>query len=486
MKDTEIIGKVRPLYDVKEPDVLSKLSFDDVDMVKSEPPKLKGRYISAAVIYVAACLVIALVIPFIIAGVGNKKPDPTASVPSTDEVIDNGDTVYPAPEVNITEKVPREYHEVLRRYRSAVEAIVTGDVIVKDGKKYSPYEPVHEFSEGMYTAELAMEKPDEEKFGYALQDLNGDKIYELILLGKNDVLLEIYGIVDGKAVLVESFNPEYRGVIMAQGFIYTRTEASNSGYSCIGYMYDGNGGLTSLFEHGIYKKDGERCFYRAENGGERVDISQPDYLSLYKKYPEIPEFGCTENSLAYKLKYTSIAPPLRDKMMVAIERAIEQGRIEDRNYDKGRFGIIKINRKTGLYVIMADYVSFVHCDGEVYPIPSNVPVYTAGFAVACDLDKNGKEDLFIQGRWGSGVDGHSLIYFDANTKEFTELYADAFRWVNVVEETNDDGETMWSLYTGRRDIFVGTVGYENGEIVLDLIKEGTLVEIVEELESPSR
>lgn len=489
MRDNDIIEKIHKIYDQKEPDVLSRLDFSKVEMKTVPEKSLNKRYFSAAAVYAAACLVIAIVLPFLIGGRGDEpKPVPSNSDVRTEtsgeenNAPKSDDTNSPL-EVNIVDGVPEEYHEVLVRYRSAVEAIVKNNIVENDGKLYSPYEPVHYLTAGMCEAGQAMKSPETEKYGYSLKDMNGDGTPELLLITENHVLLEIYSIVDGEAQMVEYFWPRYTGVVLTTNRIYTHG-SNGAGYDTYTLSkYDGDGKFVPYLEFGSDVSDDGQYYYKVTDGGEREIITEKNFLSLCERYPEIPVFAGEDNVFDLDVEYHSISPTIMDKFMKALERGVEEGRIEDRNYNRDKLDEIKnINTETTdihAFMFYDIHRVFVYSDGEAYPVTSELPVYMVSSVQTCDVDKNGKDDLLMYEMWGSGVPGNGLSYFDSGTKTVTSLHSGILGILTVEEETNSNGDVQYSLYYGRH--YIGRLKYENGKIVTDLIYEGSISEIARAL-----
>lgn len=493
MTKNEVLDKVLFGYDVKVPDVLSSLDFDKVEMEEAQPMSVKRKYVSAAVIYAAACLAVMLILPFIIGdGVGHPKPNPGNKVTGTETETeispDNNFKVYPAPDVNIADEVPEEYHEILIRYRSAVEAIVTGNTIDVDGFIGSPYEPVHAFTSGMYEAGLAVDDPTAFKFGYSLKDMNGDGTPELLLITENHVLLELYSIVDGEAKLLDYFRPRYTGVVLATNRLYTYGSGGAGVYTYTISKYDGEGNLMPHLEFGSDISDNSQYYYKAKDGGEREIISEGNFIGLVEQYPEIPAFSGEDNIFDLQVKYYTIAPMIKDKFIAALKLAIAEGKIEDIDFEDediicatdpyARDSDISVFSLTKGYPTIV----FIYSDGEISHFNVELPVYMLGDVQYCDVDRNGKEDLLIYGCWGSGVYGFSVIYFDTNTNTMTELFGGSFLRVRIEEEIGENGETRYSIYSGyyneSNSFYIGTLEYANGHIETDLIYEGSLSEVV--------
>ncbi|MBE6708039.1 MAG: ABC transporter substrate-binding protein [Ruminococcaceae bacterium] len=90
MNKKEILEKVLRGYDVKVPNVLPNLSFSEIEETPMKKESLKKKYIIAAAVYAAACLVILATIPFIINTLKTPdKDDPI--IPGADETFADKD-----------------------------------------------------------------------------------------------------------------------------------------------------------------------------------------------------------------------------------------------------------------------------------------------------------------------------------------------------------------------------------------------------------
>ncbi len=86
MNKKEVLEKVLRGYDVKVPNVLPNLSFSEIEETPMKKESLKKKYIIAAAVYAAACLVILAAIPFIINTL--KTPDKDGPItPGTDDTF---------------------------------------------------------------------------------------------------------------------------------------------------------------------------------------------------------------------------------------------------------------------------------------------------------------------------------------------------------------------------------------------------------------
>ncbi len=65
MKNKEVIEIIRESYSERSPDVLPNLRFDRVEKIKVKEIPVRRRYIAVAAVYIAACVVIVCILPFI-------------------------------------------------------------------------------------------------------------------------------------------------------------------------------------------------------------------------------------------------------------------------------------------------------------------------------------------------------------------------------------------------------------------------------------
>ncbi|MBE6708037.1 MAG: hypothetical protein E7578_02190 [Ruminococcaceae bacterium] len=65
MKNKEVIEIIRESYSERSPDVLQNLRFDSIEKTKTKEIPVRRRYIAVAAVYIAACIVIVCILPFI-------------------------------------------------------------------------------------------------------------------------------------------------------------------------------------------------------------------------------------------------------------------------------------------------------------------------------------------------------------------------------------------------------------------------------------
>lgn len=95
MKNNEMFKLIAESCTVSAPNTLSGLTFDAAEKYRNTTPKIsvKKNYITAAVIYAAACIAVIIAIPFIIGG-GHGSDDPTPAVSATENDEYSDSTEY--------------------------------------------------------------------------------------------------------------------------------------------------------------------------------------------------------------------------------------------------------------------------------------------------------------------------------------------------------------------------------------------------------
>ena len=126
-------------------------------------------------------------------------------------------------------------------------------------------------------------------FGYAKRDLNGDGVEELVLLeGTKYYVLAVFTEVDGKPVLLDTFNDIRVAFIDGDGFIHVYERVlPGSKKDTQYYVYAVDGGrLTEKEAFGVkYDTEGKTqvAWYKIVDG-ERVDIEKTEFEALLEEY----------------------------------------------------------------------------------------------------------------------------------------------------------------------------------------------------------
>ena len=127
--------------------------------------------------------------------------------------------------------------------------------------------------------------------GYAIKDLNGDGIEELVLLNVNYYVVAIFSMKDGRPILLDHFGNRKECKIDGNGYIVVYGTSASDVHSTVFYrIAKGGGSLEPLFEYGMDGHewvDGEAMikYYKIENG-VKTYITLDEYNSLCKGHGE--------------------------------------------------------------------------------------------------------------------------------------------------------------------------------------------------------
>jgi hypothetical protein len=141
-----------------------------------------------------------------------------------------------------------------------------------------------------------------QKCGYAIKDLNGDGVDELVLLNSDYTIVAIFSTVHGRPVLFGNYWERHKCYIDGEGLIH---ESGSSGADVGSHKIFriAKDGATELIEE--YGRDGHEWidgeavdkYYRIGNGEEKVYITKEEYDSLSAKYGKFTSKAYTrENS----------------------------------------------------------------------------------------------------------------------------------------------------------------------------------------------
>ena len=129
------------------------------------------------------------------------------------------------------------------------------------------------------------------KFGYAEKDLNGDGINELVVMGDKYHVFAIFTLVDGKAVMIDSFSDLRSAFIDEDGNIHVKERIIPGHEDDAEYTVYSIGAIKTTV--GIsHNDDGTVKGYYKVIDGERIAITADEYNVLYTQY--VADLGTSE------------------------------------------------------------------------------------------------------------------------------------------------------------------------------------------------
>ncbi len=129
--------------------------------------------------------------------------------------------------------------------------------------------------------------------GYAIMDLNGDGVDELVILNADYVVGAIFSLADGKPILLRNYQPRDRAWIDANGWIHENgSSGADHSTNAVYKLVSAKGGPTlelvaEFGTNGHEWIDGEDVtqYYKIVNG-EWVDITKDEHDALEEQYGE--------------------------------------------------------------------------------------------------------------------------------------------------------------------------------------------------------
>ena len=194
-------------------------------------------------------------------------------------------------------KEEKEYESILKLYKE----LITDNDIDLDTLNQKYQQP---FFYELYSLSVNI---DSKKAGYALKDLNGDRIDELILLDDDSVLYAVFTLKSGEASLVDCFSTNNsRGGIDADGLICKESFSKGESWGVKVSKILKNGELDVL-EFGVYNSDpgivaSKNFLYR---NGNKEFVDDKIIGALYEQYAKCISYS-TPNDMISKLNLNFI------------------------------------------------------------------------------------------------------------------------------------------------------------------------------------
>lgn len=174
-----------------------------------------------------------------------------------------------------------------------------------------------------YLASNHSESNYKQSLGYAMKDLNGDGINELVLINDSYVVGAIFSMVNGKPILLDSYIPRGSCWIDADGQLHINGSGGARCWSNGVYQIaKGGASLVLIAEFGAdnFEFSDEQPYYRLVNG-EMVNITKAEHDALEEEYGAY--LGWEAGAAATKEKAGLLFEPLFvDAAMAAFERML--------------------------------------------------------------------------------------------------------------------------------------------------------------------
>ena len=128
--------------------------------------------------------------------------------------------------------------------------------------------------------------------GYAVKDINGDGVPELLLLYRESfwnpavpILLSLYTLHEGRAVRLDSYHNARLAHITEDGTVYVAGRSSAVTTSLESYSLEaGAAELTQLTEYTRDFSGSKNVYFEGESGGKRKTLSADEYNVMWEKY----------------------------------------------------------------------------------------------------------------------------------------------------------------------------------------------------------
>ncbi len=201
-----------------------------------------------------------------------------------------------------TEKTPADfasYESILATYRKVVQLCENyDDMKTVDGTYDAMFdiagEREHEWLGGLFSCVLLlapMPIPQTDYYNYfyqyAIKDLNGDGIPELVLLLEDGTVLALFSMYEGKPILLDTFWHRYACSIDDDGDLLVSGSGGATSFSNQVLRIEAGGGsweeIVQFGADGYDEQTGQTRYYRLENR-KIIRITEAEYEDLKKQY----------------------------------------------------------------------------------------------------------------------------------------------------------------------------------------------------------
>ena len=209
--------------------------------------------------FVLACMLLTVAVLF--CGC-SKTPDVSSDTPTV-----NSDILveYECEHLRLPEPIAK-YDSLIKKYTELLNAKKSGEELGELS------DDVDEVNEAVWYAVNKAVAVD--KMGYALKDLDGNGVDELLLMSRDCKLYAIFTLSGEKVVLLTKLNPS-NAFMHSDGSIYSTRSDSESGEH-VAFLQSVDGASLKGFELIDCSED---SFYIANNG-EREEISSEDFIKI--------------------------------------------------------------------------------------------------------------------------------------------------------------------------------------------------------------
>lgn len=183
-------------------------------------------------------------------------------------------------------QICQEYITVLEDYALFVESLFSSSfqMDINSGKFKSPNPNLeYEWFNMIVDSLNGLDEPNISSFGYALKDINGDGITELILLREDYFVLAVFTLDSDKAQLLDAYWYKHRGMILESGELLTLTTSSANIYEYnIQELSNHSAELSTVKTFG----ENEKGYYEVVDT-ETTILDEKSFNGVLSKYPNI-------------------------------------------------------------------------------------------------------------------------------------------------------------------------------------------------------